>query len=1066
MGFDDEIEFEKALIEVLKNKGWSEQVLKYPTEQDLIENWKNILFQNNRSKERLGDYPLTQTEMAQILEQINKNRTPLNLNKFINGGYITIKRDNPDDINNNGKEINLKIYDKKEIAAGQSSYQIVEQPRFNTKSEILNKRRGDIILLINGMPVIHIELKKSGVPISEACNQIEKYSHEGVYTGLFSLIQIFVAMTPEETIYFANPGQNNKFNKRFYFHWGNFYNNPINDWRQIAEVLLSSSMAHQLIGFYTVADDTDGVLKVMRSYQYWAASKISDKVSKIKNDWKSNHLLGGYIWHTTGSGKTMTSFKTAGLISNSGDADKVVFLMDRIELGTQALLYYKGFADDDEEIQETEDTADLIRKLKSDDSTDTLIVTSIQKMSRVKEESGMNNYDIEKINSKRIVFIVDECHRSTFGDMLITIKETFPYSIFFGFTGTPIDDENNKNDNTTATIFGDELHRYTIAEGIKDGNVLGFDTYKVPTFKNDDIRLKVALHKAKAKDIQEALADEKKKEIFNKYMYELPMIGIKGEDGTQAEGVEDSLPNSQYQTKEHRKQVVDDIVGKWSILSRNKEFSGIFATANIKEAIIYYRLIKQKCLKENINLNVTGLFDPTIDNKGGTVFKEDGLVELIEDYNKKFGQSFSIRTYAKLKKDIALRLAHKKQYKYINKEEQIDLLIVVEQMLTGYDSKYINTLYVDKVLEYENIIQAFSRTNRIYNEDKKFGTIKYYRRPYLMEQNIEEAIKKYSGNKPYVVFVEKLNANINKINRIYMEIKDLFTSSKIGNFEKLPEYRAERAKFAKLFKELVNTIEAAKIQGFNWKKRYYEINEKVYHVEISESEFNMLLNRYKELANSGGRGGNGSDEPPYDLEGYITTMESKKIDAEYINSKFEKWIEVINQPNVTEEELEEKLAQLHKSFSSLTQEERKFALIFIRDIQSGQIILEKDKTFKEYITEYQTKTKNDEINKFSKVFGLDENKLRTMIKLGLTEKNINEYNRFNELKETIDRAKAKEYFESKTNTKMRPSTISIEMDTLLRKFILTGGFDIDTYFETYEDNYPKSKIAEDSESYD
>ena len=220
-------------------------------------------------------------------------------------------------------------------------------------------------MLINGMPVIHIELKKSGVPVSQAYHQIEKYSGEGIFSGLFSLVQIFVAMEPNETVYFANPGPDGKFNPDYYFHWADYNNEPINEWDKVASTLLSIPMAHQLIGFYTVADDSDGVLKVMRSYQYFAASAISDKVSKTK--WEAGNQLGGYVWHTTGSGKTMTSFKSAQLIASSKDADKVIFLMDRIELGTQSLKEYRGFADENESVQATENTGVLITKLKSTD---------------------------------------------------------------------------------------------------------------------------------------------------------------------------------------------------------------------------------------------------------------------------------------------------------------------------------------------------------------------------------------------------------------------------------------------------------------------------------------------------------------------------------------------------------------------------------------------------------------------------------------------------------------------------------------------------------------------------
>lgn len=268
MTFQKESDFEEALIKILTTKGWESTILKYPTEQDLIRNWANILFDNNRGIDRLGDYPLTDGEMQQIVEQIRELRTPLKLNGFINGKTVSVKRDNPDDKAHFGKEVSLKIYDRMEIAAGQSRYQIVQQPIFPGKSKMLNDRRGDLMLLINGMPVFHLELKRSGVPVSQAYNQIEKYAHEGVFTGLFSLVQIFVAMNPEETVYFANPGPDGKFNTDYYFHWADFNNEPINDWKEIASKLLSIPMAHQMIGFYTVADDADGVLKVMRSYQY------------------------------------------------------------------------------------------------------------------------------------------------------------------------------------------------------------------------------------------------------------------------------------------------------------------------------------------------------------------------------------------------------------------------------------------------------------------------------------------------------------------------------------------------------------------------------------------------------------------------------------------------------------------------------------------------------------------------------------------------------------------------------------------------------------------------------
>lgn len=1042
MIFNKESDFEEALIKILSEKGWEKEVLKNYSEQDLLQNWANILFENNRDIDRLNDYPLTDGEMQQILEQIKNLRTPLKLNGFINGKSVSVIRDNPEDKLHFGKEVSLKIYDRREIAAGQSRYQIVQQPKFPTKSKILNDRRGDLMLLINGMPVIHIELKKSGVPVSQAYHQIEKYSGEGIFSGLFSLVQIFVAMEPNETVYFANPGPDGKFNPDYYFHWADYNNEPINEWDKVASTLLSIPMAHQLIGFYTVADDSDGVLKVMRSYQYFAASAISDKVSKTK--WEAGNQLGGYVWHTTGSGKTMTSFKSAQLIASSKDADKVIFLMDRIELGTQSLKEYRGFADENESVQATENTGVLITKLKSTDPADTLIVTSIQKMSNIKDEAGgLKASDIEYINGKRIVFIVDEAHRSTFGDMLITIKTTFPKAIFFGFTGTPIQDENQKKKNTTTTVFGNELHRYSIADGIRDKNVLGFDPYKVLTFKDKDVRKVVALEKAKAQTEEEAISDPIKSKVYYKYMdaSQVGMVGHFDNKGDYIKGIEDYIPNVQYQTEEHTTTVVKDILENWVTLSHNSKFHAIFATSSIPEAINYYRMIKEM----KPELKVTALFDPNIDNGGGVAFKEAGLVEIIEDYNERYGQDFTIPTFAKMKKDIAARLAHKKPYERIanEPEKQIDLLIVVDQMLTGFDSKWINTLYMDKVLLYENIIQAFSRTNRLFGPDKPFGTIRYYRKPHTMERNINAAVKLYSGDKPLGLFVQHLAENLKMMNELYEDISELFSNAGIENFEKLPSDVSVCRKFAKDFKELNSYLEAAKIQGFKWEVTSYTDDNTGENIEMAfdEKTYLVLVLRYKEL--SGGGGGGTGDDVPYDLVGYITEIDTGLIDADYMNSRFEKYLKLLNLEGASAEAVEQAETELHKTFATLSQEEQKYANIFLHDIQRGDVAITEGKTLRDYVTEYLSKAKDDQIHRVAVALGVDELKLRTIMSLRLNSTNINEFGRYDDLKKTVNKAKAKEYFEKIEGTKIIPPKVNVKVDNLLREFILGGGFEIE-----------------------
>ena len=1062
MVYEKEAEFEEAVIAVLKQHGWDDAggVLRYPTEADLLRNWAGILYQNNADIDRLNGCPLTDGEMAQIIEQVETLKTPLALNGLINGKTVAIKRDNPKDALHLGKEVSLKIYDRKEIAAGQSRYQIAQQPVYPAKSKLASDRRGDICLLINGMPLIHIELKRSGVPISQACNQIEKYAHEGVFTGLFRLVQVFVAMNPDDAVYFANPGEG-KFNPSYYFHWADFNNesycagkNPgCDDWKRFTSQLLSIPMAHQLIGFYTVADSGDGCLKVLRSYQYYAASAISDKVRTC--DWDGPTPAGvpgrpgGYVWHTTGSGKTMTSFKSAQLIADSHDADKVVFLMDRIELGTQSLKEYRAFADDADDVQATENTDVLRHKLvESSDPKDTLIVTSIQKMSNVRAgEGGVTQAELDRMAERRVVFILDECHRSTFGTMLQDIRRSFPNALYFGFTGTPIQDENQKKGSTTAMVFGSCLHRYSIADGIRDHNVLGFDPYMVSTYPDRDVREVVALERAKATSFADALKDPQKTEVFYYWMDKAPMAGGYDDAGNRIKGVEDFLPQSQYAfNDEHVDAVIRDIVEQFPVLSHGNKFHAILATSSISEAINYYRLLKERAPQ----LKCTALFDPSIDNDGGAPVKEDALLEIIGDYNEAYGKEFTIPTWGIMKKDISARLAHKKPYVNVDalRETRIDLLIVVDQMLTGFDSKWVNTLYLDKVLEYEGVIQAFSRTNRLFGPEKPFGVIRYYRRPHTMKANIDAAVKLYSGDRPLDLFVQKLPENIKGMDARLMEIESVFEAAGVPDLSRLPESVEARKKFAKEFAELNEFLEAARVQGFSWDQDTYGpfggSGEKAdgegsfVQPTIDRRVYSTLLQRYKELfVREPGEGGPG--DAPYDLVGHLTEIDTGLIDADYMNANFVKWLKALNAGG---EELATASRELHRSFATLSQEEQRLAELFLHDVERGDAKLEDGKTLRDYITAYARRSKSAQLEKMHDALGVDVGLLGELMGLDLNENNLNEFKRFDRLQATVDKVKAKAYFESIEGVSVSPFRVNMKAAGLLRRFVLEGGFDL------------------------
>lgn len=1018
--FNKEADFENALIALLATKSWEKEVLRHPTEEDLIANWQAHLNKTNQHIDKL-DVPLIRSEMNRILEQVQALKTPYALNGFINGKTVAIKREN-EASRHFGKEVSLDIFDREEISAGKSRYQIAQQPRFSPRSDLYPKQRGDLMLLINGMPMFHIELKRSGVPISQATYQIERYHKAGAFSGIFSLVQVFVAMTPEECRYFANTG--GPLNPAFYFRWADFNNVYMNDWDKVATHFLSIPMAHQFIGDYTIADAKDEQLKVLRSYQYYAVNKIADTVAKT--DWTAGNQRGGYIWHTTGSGKTMSSFKSAQLISRRKDADKVIFLLDRIELGKQSLEEYQNFADSKDDVQATENTAILLAKLKSKQDRDRLIVTSIQKMSNIKAEEGVNEADIEQISGKRLVFIIDEAHRTTFGDMLLTIKHTFPNALFFGFTGTPIEEENARKNSTTATIFGNELHRYSIADGIRDENVLGFHPFHIRTFKDSDLRRAVALQEAKAKDESEVFADDQKKKIYNQFMNDVPMAGEYTSDGKYQKGIEDYVPNVQYQTPEHVNAVIKDMLENWQRLSQGKKYHAIFATGSIPEAVNYYRLIKAK----NSGLKLTALFDPNILNDGQGNDKEEWIAEILNDYNAQFGTSFGYATYSRFKTDLSDRLSHINAYKRIKPDEQLDLLIVVDQMLTGFDSKWLNTLYLDKILDYANLIQAFSRTNRLCDKtDKPFGLIRYYRKPHTMQRNIERAVKLYSGDRPMGLFVDNLDKVIDKMNVCFAEIADIFKWAGLEDFSKNPDDTTSCAKFVKLFNQINEHLQAARLLGFSWEKLSYDVVQEDDSVitatlNFDQETYDKLLARYKDLFKESSGNGGGSDDVPFDLRSHINEIETDKIDQNYMNARFEKWLKTIGG-------IEEAAAleELHHSFATLSKEDQKFAELFLHDVQSGDIKLDPNLALSDYITTYKQKDANDKVLKVIKGLGLDGDLLRALLARKYTSENL-DLGRLNDLKETVDREKAKVYFNEE-----RIFYLNIRIDEFLRELI-------------------------------
>ena len=1023
MSFRSEKEFEDALVAKLTqlDNQWSRDILEYKTEQELIDNWATILFSNNSQTDKLNGCPLTETEMAQIISQIN-GESPFAINRRLNGKYISITRDNPKDTLHNGKRVDLFLFDKDEIAAGKSVYQIARQPKLPIPSEVLGDRRGDLMLLINGMPLFHIELKNTPVKAEQACNQLSKYMQHGVFTGFFSLVQVFVAMTPEETLYFANPGRDRAFNSDYYFHWGDFNNRYINDWEEIAEKFLSIPMAHRLIGYGTIADGTDNILKVMRSYQYHAAYKIYSQVVK-RIDWDDGQQKGGYVYHTTGSGKTMTSFKCAQLIKSSGKVDKIVFLMDRDELWKQTYDNYRNFSDCDD-IEDTENTNSLLSKLEND-TPNLLVVTSIQKMSNLTTVAPTPlAARIAKVQKKKLVFIIDEAHRSTFGTMLRDIKETYPRALFFGFTGTPILEVNSINGITTDGLFGECLHKYTITEGIRDKNVLGFKPSKVVTFDEEDFRSKVALSKL-GKERVEDLTDEE----FAKYhtLVSREMIDVEADVG-----------NSLYSDGEtgiaHRENVVKDILNKWERISFRGRFHYILATSSIREAIEYYRLLKDN----NRGLFVTAVFDPHTDNDNDDIFKDKGVEEILIDYNKHFNFKFTVGAYRRFKDDVCSRLAHRELYKDLDarREEAINIVIVVNQLLTGFDSKWINTLYLDKVIEYEQFIQAASRTNRLNGYEKQYGIIKYCRKPYTMEQNAEEALRLYAETGYQDVFVPSLGQNIIGMNNDYQSIIKLFEKNGIENFSRLPSDQNDIKLFADLFNNISNYYYRSIPQLFTWTRKTY-ITEDAGEVTVllNETTYEILHQRYSEIPRTIQPGG----DMIYDIKAFLTEISSNEINRAFMESKFSEALKDLSN-GAKPEDIKTLLDELKSNFTVLPAEDQITAEAILEDIYSGALKdFDESKTLAEYIEIYNRNTLRANIEKFSAAFGFDKDKLSRIMVFHLTEDNLLQGGLFDQIMGTLDRAQAKATMERLEGVEIRPHRIVQKAEGYLKKFILSGG---------------------------
>jgi type I restriction enzyme R subunit len=827
-----ELDFEKEVVETLttgKNQ-WVERKDLYMATPDKL--WANLRDKiNNNNYAKLHGNPLTENEFNQIKRAIEVPN-PYQAAKLLaaeNGiGKVEIQRDDAKE----GKVV-LELFWKADVAGGKSSYEVVRQAVRPALRPGDAKRRFDVTLLINGLPLIQLEFKKSTVELTKAFNQIQKYALEGKYTGIYSLIQMFVIMSPDSSAYFAN-AEPDKFNKSFIFKWRTSDNHPVENGIDFTKQVLNIPMAHKLVGEYTVIDEERKSLILLRPYQIYAIEAVMRRIHEHKD---------GFVWHTTGSGKTLTSYKTAKLAAQDPGVERVIFLVDRKDLDDQTTSNFSAYAaNDDISIKEAENTGDLMRKLRENDGK--VLVTSIQKLHRaVKRQQEFEKEGkttrFGKVLQKRVIFFVDEAHRSQFGKMQKEIREAFVNSNWYGYTGTPIFNENKKQIKgelavTTEELFGKVCHTYNIRNALEDQAVLPFNVEHVNTIEQDTL-------------VERAFQSEKDKLIKKraKQGRELSSFDISNLQDevrklSDLELEKNYIKNEDYEKGDaHLNQVVEYILknGPRKTSLGNGNFNAILTTSSIAMAQRYYAAFKKKKkdFQNKIDpdwprIAITYSLAENDDNSGN---EHQKMSEILKDYNQQYQTNFGMDDLSAYNEDVAKRAARRESYyAHLKPSQEINLVIVVKRLLTGFDAPRLNTLFVDRMLEYQELIQAYSRTNRLQNRDlKREGQIVTFRRPAVMEENEKEAYRLYSGEGSFsIVMRPKYNEAVEQFQAAVGDLKRIAPSPNAADDLKS---NADKVQFVKVFRRVANQLNSLVMyKDFTWEngeKNFGITDEEIEH---------------------------------------------------------------------------------------------------------------------------------------------------------------------------------------------------------------------------------------------
>ena len=854
------------------------------TEEDLWANFKYILEQNN--KDRLNGEHLTDAEFEQVKNQ-------LQFSSFYKAGEWLVGENGKVQVHvqRDTERLHLVVMNHEHIAGGSSVYEVINQYSALNSDENKNvpvrDRRFDVTLLINGLPMIHIELKNKQHSYMDGFWQIKKYIGEGKFTGIFSAVQMFVISNGVNTKYFS-AASDTELNPKFISGWLDKDNNPVTDYIDFAKSVLRIPEAHEMIARYTVLDEDAKRLILLRPYQIHAIEAIREASKTGKS---------GYVWHTTGSGKTLTSYKaTRNLLMDIPAIDKAIFLIDRKDLDTQTTMAFQAYANNDLiDVDETEDVNDLKNKLKSDDRQ--VIVTTIQKLQRlVTKRLKEDTPEYSKIKNLKIAFVVDECHRAVTPGTKRELDRFFGNSLWFGFTGTPRFAENpypqlGDLPRTTEELYGECLHKYTIQNAIHDNAVLGFQVEH---------------------------------------------------DGPK--NISDETDSSVYDNETHMLKVLDVILNKsYHKLGfqngKGKTYEALLTTSSIQLAQKYYDLltrvkngetslqIDEKIKQVLPDFPKFAITYSVSENEEGSQVNQQKMQGSLDDYNKMFGTRYELSQIQGYNGNLNKRLA-RKDTKFQSRNEQLDLVIVVDRLLTGFDAPCMSVIFIDRQpMGPHDLIQAFSRTNRIYDKNKSYGQIVTFQAPLLFKKCVDNAVKLYSagGTK------EALLAEWDEVEPAFRKALAALRVSAPTPSDVSGMSKKEKEVFAKMFQNFDKLF--AQLKSFT----NYD-DSMLVEYGITEDEYDdyagHYLNVLEELkAEKSETESNDPSTPVVDMDYELMAYSNTKIDYEYIINLIQNIVTPNDEENdITPEERQKKIDEVKQYVEELRKENPKVA-----DIMSNLI---------------------------------------------------------------------------------------------------------------------------------